>query len=704
MAQPVTSLPLSRLRPGHEAEPPVNIRVSGGPSSDIGPLAANIADRIAAGRPPLIEPLLVVEGPKTRGEERLYYVCDGGRRLAALSSLAEAGTIPADIALPVVEHAKAEGLEVSTTAAVMAAPHHPVEQYEAFAALAALRGDRPEADTVDFLARRFAMSHRQVRQIRALGALAPEVRAAWRAGKLDRSLAEAFTLEPDHGRQAQVLEELRKSHSLYTYAIRQALLAERVETTDARVDMVGLDTYLAAGGTLSGDLFSDRRYIQDVALLERLHQAAREAIAQRFRAEGWGYVFWERTAEAAGYWHWTQIEAENPVWTDEARAACDRLEAEIVALEASRKAALAAPRPEDSPLDEDDWEDYDEEEEPDADEPRDDEEYIAPSSRTLTLNDQLQLAKRERDRLTREAKAAGIPREARADLAVVLRWVHGHEAEPGYIHAQYGYIPPGLDSGKADGEADDEADADLGDDTAEAAAPPVEPETTELPRAALQALSEIANRAAAATLSGDGHLALAVLAAAWIARNGDRFTMHDEGRMAPIVVTTKGLGHGRPAAERGKEDRRTFGAIVDEVAGLSLKARLSLLAELVASALAIDESTLASTTSEGRDRRVSRQAARMLIERLPTRTYERHAQLLLAADAEGLFREWPKATLIEALREIDGDEAADHAAKAKKPAIVQTVADRARKTGWLPPALRGKREAATVDASETEEV
>lgn len=698
MAQPVTHLPLSRLRPGHEATPPVNIRISGGPSGDIDKLASNIADRIKAGRPPLIEPLLVVEGPKPRGADRLYYVCDGGRRLAALASLAEQGEIPGDIVLPVVEHDKAEGLEVSTTAAVMAAPHHPVEQFEAFAQLAAqlaaLRGDRPEADTVDFLARRFAMTHRQVRQIRALGALAPEVRAAWRAGGLDRSLAEVFTLEPDHARQAQVLRDMTRSRGLNVYSIRRALLAERPEIDDERVDMVGLDAYMAAGGTLSGDLFSDRRYILDVPLLDRLHQAAREGIAQRFRAEGWGYVFWDRDPEAAGHWRWTRFAAPTPVWTDAAMAEHDRLTAEIAALEASRKAAVAAMQDDDGEEEpEEDWEDGDGEYD-DADledEAEDTSPLLAP-----TLSDQLQAARRHLARLEHEAHAAAIPMEARAGLAVILRWHNGRGAEPGHVIALYGYVPPGLDTGGDDTEPDDAAD----DGTPAAPEAEPEPETADLPRAALQALSDIANRAAAATVSGDSQLALAMLAAAWIARNGDRHTMHDMGRAAPIVISTKGLGHGRPAPDHDTRDKRTFGELVDEIAAMSAKARLSLLAELVATALAIDEDTLAADRMEGRDRRVSREAARMLIERLPVRTYERHAQLLLADAAEAVFVEWPKAALIAALREIDGDEAANHAAKGKKPAIVATVAERARKTGWLPPQLRGKREAAAVNETE----
>lgn len=688
-------VPLGQLRPGHEAIRPVNIRVpSDGP--DLAAMAANIADRLAAKRPPLIEPLLVVEGSKPRGRKAggpLYYVCDGGRRLAALMRLREQGLVTDALTLPVVVHAWEEGLEVSTTAAVLAAPHHPVEQYEAFAALAAARGDRPEADTVAFLARRFAITPRRVRQILALGALAPEVRAAWREGRIDKATAEAFTATEDKGRQAALLaalEERGGRWELTPHAVRRELLAGRIRATGEIMDAVGIETYLAAGGTLTGDLFTADRYVADEALARRLHKQVRQALEESIRAEGWGYVFWADDARATGWWHWRKPDAaapDAPVWTAEAAAERDRLKAEIVALDATAKAATAEPETDDGGED-DDWDD--------AGILAGDGDEDATDGPSLA--DQRNAAVRALQALTNAALRAAVPAEVKAGLAAILEWQRGSGGLRGRLLVHAGYVPPGLDQEAPagdDGEpGDDDADGAEGeaeglDDAGAASAP--EPEPADLPRAALQALSLIANRAAAATLSGEPRLALAMLAAAWIARNSDWRTMHDKGRMAPLVVNIRGLGHGLADTDKGQADRRTFGQLVDELQSLPLSGRLDMLARLVGAALAIDEDTLAADRAPGRDRRVSRLAAQDLVERLPPATYERHCELLLAAEAEAVFAEWPKAALVAAIAEMDGEEAAAHAAKAKKAALVALVAERAKATGWLPQGLRGRR-------------
>jgi hypothetical protein len=233
-----------------------------------------------------------------------------------------------------------------------------------------------------------------------------------------------------------------------------------------------------------------------------------------------------------------------------------------------------------------------------------------------------------------------------------------------------------------------------------ALAAPAEPEGSELPRAARQSLSLVANRAAAATIAADADLALTLLAAAWIAREDD---VHATGNAVPLVVASRGLGEG-PAADmitaladgdagrphRWQKDERTpyFAGLAAVIAGMTRGKRLELVAALAAGALDLSHDTVENRS--GTSKHVKADGVAALLAALPVATFHRNAQLILAGagEAEAAFGDWGKAHLVEAIRDMDGDAAARQAAKAKKPDLVALVAERVRATGWLPQALR----------------
>jgi ParB family chromosome partitioning protein len=682
-----TTLPFAQLRPGHEASPPVNIRATDPASADVAALAANIADRIAAGQSPLIEPLVVVEGPKPRGGARLYFVCNGGRRLAALTRLVDQGIITEAQQLPVVVEGKAAGLEASTTAAVLAAPHHPVDQFEAFARIAATRPGGAEGN-VEFIARRFGLGLRRVRQVLALGNLSPAVRKAWKEGRISRETAEAFAIEPDAEVQSTLLDNLsHRGFSISPYEVRRSLLADRISASSDKVGFVGLDTYLAAGGTLTGDLFTDERYIEHPALLQRLALERREAVERDFRDAGWGFIFWRNTPEAQNFWS-SQQEPREAVWTPEAEARADVIRNEIAAIDAARQAREADA--EDDDAEDDDAEIYEDEPEDDvADWREGDDEPAAPAADSLA--DQRAALHAELVSLRQAAECAGWTREERAGLAVILDWRQGS------LTVDAGYVPPALATHEADTAEGVPEDDREGDDTPQ---PPAEPEAPGLPRAALQSLSLVANRAAAATIAADADLALSLLAASWVARAN---ALHTPGNSVPLIVASRGL-HDGPASDMltelvagdgGRPDRwdktrriADFAGLASAIADMSRPRRLELVAALAAAAVDLTHDTIENRSGSAKN--VDAGGVASFLATLPAQAFETNARLILSApgEAEAIFGDWPKEALVDAIRAMDGDEAAKQAARAKKAALVTMVADRARGTGWLPKGLR----------------
>ncbi len=94
----------------------------------------------------------------------------------------------------------------------------------------------------------------------------------------------AFAVNPDQERQMQVFAQL-PSHNRQTYAIRRAMTEAKVPADDRRAVFVGLDAYVAAGGPVLADLFTEagEGWLEDVALLDRLVEEKLSAMAVELR-------------------------------------------------------------------------------------------------------------------------------------------------------------------------------------------------------------------------------------------------------------------------------------------------------------------------------------------------------------------------------------------------------------------------------------
>jgi ParB family chromosome partitioning protein len=251
--------------------------------SDVASLAATISAR------GLLQPILVRE---IEGEAGLYEVLDGGRRWRALRMLhADDGDVLPVVTARLFEGSDSEAREAAIAVSVTQKPLHPVDEYEAFAALEA--GGMTIAD----IARDFAQSEKQVNQRLALGRLSPRVLALWREGEIDREQAQAFTLGGIPAQEAVLdSDSCAKTGLRQAYSIRKALRSTALEAHSAvakflRADPARIRAYLEADGRIESNLFEieDGETLLDGPLAESIADRLLLTEAEKvMEAEGWG--------------------------------------------------------------------------------------------------------------------------------------------------------------------------------------------------------------------------------------------------------------------------------------------------------------------------------------------------------------------------------------------------------------------------------
>ena len=269
-----TLIPLNQL---HRSD--LNVRKTGG--TDVTELAANIR---AAQR--LIQNLVVV--PEKRGKKDGYGVVAGGRRLAALSTLAKEKAIPTDWPVPCQIVTREEAVELSMAENIHREDMHPADEFDAWAKLVDAGTD------VEEIAARHGTTAEVVRKRLTLARVSPRVMKLYRSGDLKLEQVMAFTLTNDHRAQDALLKG--RSHYPQAYEIRRSLTAEAVPDTDERARYVGEKAYLAAGGTVTPDMFDQngRTYYNDAALLTRLAAEKLEKSAEKLRKDApWVDVYAE---------------------------------------------------------------------------------------------------------------------------------------------------------------------------------------------------------------------------------------------------------------------------------------------------------------------------------------------------------------------------------------------------------------------------
>ena len=225
-------------------------------------------------------------GPDSQGKPR-YAVIAGGRRLTALTELADDGVLPHDhpVLCRVVGNGAADA-EISLAENTVRVAVHPADQVQAFAALAIAGA------TVADIAARFGVSERTVEQRLRLGRAAPELLDAYRADQIDLASLKAFAVTTDTARQLAAWDRIKdQGYRPSDWQIKRLLTENRLPAGSALVRFVGIDTYEAAGGPVLRDLFADEYengvWIEDPVLLNKLAmdrlQVAADELSTRWK-------------------------------------------------------------------------------------------------------------------------------------------------------------------------------------------------------------------------------------------------------------------------------------------------------------------------------------------------------------------------------------------------------------------------------------
>jgi ParB family transcriptional regulator, chromosome partitioning protein len=310
----IKTIPLNKL-----IASPRNVRRSGDPQAD----AELRADIDARG---LLQNLVVASVSKPRG---CFAVEAGERRRQALQALADEGRLAKDheVCCLVIEADCAQ--ETSLAENFQRLAMNPADECLAFQQLVE-HGSDPET-----IARRFGLSVRFVEGRLRLADLAPALFEALGAGEIGLDVAKAYAATPDRERQAYVFEQVSRSYmASHPDSIRRMMTQATIGASDRRARLVGEEAYVAAGGRIERDLFSDEadaRWL-DVALVERLATERMEAVAaETAAAQGFAFVrptldSWIGYSAAEGL---RRVPLETPPLTDEETARVDELEAEI---------------------------------------------------------------------------------------------------------------------------------------------------------------------------------------------------------------------------------------------------------------------------------------------------------------------------------------------------------------------------------------
>ncbi|REC93298.1 ParB/RepB/Spo0J family partition protein [Kushneria indalinina] len=213
---------------------------------------------------------------KHRGK---YGVTGGGTRFLALQLLASQKRVRAGYPVQCKVISTNEAVEASLVENTQRNDMHPADQYEAFKAISGKR-------STDEIATRFGYSKNHVAQILKLGRVAPSLMEKFRADQVSLETMKALALFEDHETQVQVFEQA--GHS--AFQIRSIWQRRGVTGREQKALFVGEAAYVAAGGEIERDLFSDTVLFKNTDLLDQLYLSAVSKVEADLAEEGWAWV------------------------------------------------------------------------------------------------------------------------------------------------------------------------------------------------------------------------------------------------------------------------------------------------------------------------------------------------------------------------------------------------------------------------------
>ncbi|WP_454884309.1 ParB/RepB/Spo0J family partition protein [Sphingomonas oryzagri] len=268
---------------------------------------------------------------KDKGKWEIYA---GGRRIEGVHASIANGELPEDYEVPLLPaRNKAEALSLSLAENVHPLPMNPADQCRAFQTVI-----KAEKISAADLAAQHGMTEKFVLGRLRLANLAPVVFEALRAGELTLEIAKAYGWTSDTDRQARVFEQVRNSYSRSAGEIQRMVTAGSYKGADPKARLVGRDAYIAAGGTIDADLYSDHdtETWRDGALVDRLADEAMTAAAEEFRQQHGFAEVRPLAAASVPYLETYELDAIEPEplpMSDEASARQAEIEGELAGIE-----------------------------------------------------------------------------------------------------------------------------------------------------------------------------------------------------------------------------------------------------------------------------------------------------------------------------------------------------------------------------------
>lgn len=248
-------------------------------------LAEDIARRGTLLQSLNVRPVLDADGAETG----MFEVPAGGRRYQALAILVKQKRLAKTAPVPCVVRDPSTPIlaeDDSLAENTQRVPLHPLDQFRAFFDM------RRKGMTEEEIAAAFFTTMQVVKQRLRLAAVSPALHEIYAEDGMTLEMLMAFTVNPDHARQAQVWEAVQTSYNRQPWHIRQLLTETTVPAADKRALFVGVEAYEQAGGSVLRDLFQQDEggWLQDPALLDQLVSDKLKAVAEDIAAEGWKWI------------------------------------------------------------------------------------------------------------------------------------------------------------------------------------------------------------------------------------------------------------------------------------------------------------------------------------------------------------------------------------------------------------------------------
>ena len=203
-------------------------------------------------------------------------------------------------------------------------PCTPADQVEAFAILA------KNGTTVADIATRFGVTTRLVEQRLRLGNTSPILLDAYRAGGLDLDALTAFSVTTDHAHQISVWDQIKdQGYRPNAHQIKRSLTQDQIPARSSIAQFVGIESYEAAGGAVTRDLFADDNdngvWFSDPELLNKIATTKLLVVANQLRPD-WKWVDAQPDVDWQTLAQFGRVISTPATPTDEERAEIQRLE------------------------------------------------------------------------------------------------------------------------------------------------------------------------------------------------------------------------------------------------------------------------------------------------------------------------------------------------------------------------------------------